>query len=41
MKFILYLVSGFILMYGSYFFYTLYSDSHQSNTNIFEDNFNL
>ncbi len=41
MKFILYLVSGFILMYGSYFFYTLYSNSHQSNTNIFEDNFNL
>lgn len=41
MKFILYLVSGFILMYGSYFFYTLYSKSHQSNTNIFEDNFNL
>ncbi len=41
MKFILYLVFGFILMYGSYFFYTLYSNSHQSNTNIFEDNFNL
>ena len=41
MKFILYLVSGFILMYGSYFFYTLYSKSHQSNTNIFEDNINL
>ena len=41
MKFILYLVSGFLLMYGSYFFYTLYSNSHQSNTNIFEDNFNL
>jgi len=41
MKFILYLVSGFILMYGSYFFYTLYSKSHQSNTNIFEDNFNF
>ena len=41
MKFILYLVSGFILMYGSYFFYTLYSKSHQSNTNIFEDNISL
>ncbi len=41
MKFILYLVFGFILMYGSYFFYTLYSNSHQSNTKIFEDNFNL
>ena len=41
MKFILYLVSGFILMYGSYYFYTLYSKSHQSNTNIFEDNINL
>ncbi len=41
MKFILYLVSGFILMYGSYFFYKLYSNSHQSNTNIIEDNFNL
>ena len=41
MKFILYLVFGFTLMYGSYFFYTLYSNSHQSNTNIFEDNFNL
>ena len=41
MKFILYLVSGFTLMYGSYFFYTLYSKSHQSNTNIFEDNISL
>ena len=41
MKFILYLVSGFALMYGSYFFYTLYSKSHQSNTNIFEDNISL
>ena len=41
MKFILYLVSGFILMYGSYFFYTLYSKSHQLNTNIFEDNISL
>ena len=41
MKFILYLIFGFTLMYGSYFFYTLYSNSHQSNTNIFEDNFNL
>ena len=41
MKFILYLVSGFVLMYGSYFFYTLYSKSHQSNTNIFEDNISL
>ena len=28
-------------MYGSYFFYTLYSKSHQSNTNIFEDNISL
>ena len=28
-------------MYGSYFFYTLYSNSHQSNTNIFEDNISL
>ena len=41
MKFILYLVFGFTLMYGSYFFYTLYSKSHQSNTNIFEDNISL
>ena len=41
MKFTLYLVSGFILMYGSYFFYTLYSASHQSNTNIFEDNISI
>ena len=41
MKFILYIVSGFTLMYGSYFFYTLYSKSHQSNTNIFEDNISL
>ena len=41
MKSIVYLVSGFILMYGSYFFYTLYSKSHQSNTNILEDNINL
>ena len=41
MKFILYLVSGFALMYGSYFFYTLYSKSHQSNTIIFEDNISL
>ena len=41
MKFILYLVSGFILMFGSYFVYTLYFTSHQSNTNIFEDNFSL
>ena len=41
MKFILYIVSGFALMYGSYFFYTLYSKSHQSNTNIFEDNISL
>ena len=41
MKFILYLVSGFALMYGSYFFYTLYSKSHQSNTNIFEDNISI
>ena len=41
MKFILYLVFCFTLMYGSYFFYTLYSTSHQSNTNIFEDNFSL
>ena len=41
MKFILYLVSGFTLMYGSYFFYTLYSKSHQSNTIIFEDNISL
>ena len=41
MKFILYLVFGFTLMYGSYFFYTLYSNSHQSNTNIFEENLNL
>ena len=41
MKFILYLVFGFTLMYGSYFFYTLYSASHQSNTNIFEDNISL
>ncbi len=41
MKFILYLVSGFALMYGSYFFYTLNSKSHQSNTNIFEDNISL
>ncbi len=41
MKFILYLVSVFTLMYGSYFFYTLYSKSHQSNTNVFEDNISL
>ena len=41
MKFILYLVSGFAFMYGSYFFYTLHSKSHQSNTNIFEDNISL
>ena len=41
MKSIVYLVSGFILMYGSYFFYTLYSKSHQLNTNIFEDNISL
>ena len=41
MKFILYLVSGFALMYGGYFFYTLNSKSHQSNTNIFEDNISL
>ena len=41
MKFILYLVFGFTLMYGSYFLYTLYSKYHQSNTNIFEDNISL
>ena len=41
MKFILYFVFGFTLVYGSYFFYTLYSKSHQSNTNIFEDNISL
>ena len=41
MKFILYLISSVALMYGSYSFYTLYSKSHQSNTNIFEDNISL
>ena len=41
MKFILYLVSGFVLMSGSYFAYTLYSNFYQSNTNISEGNMSI
>ena len=41
MKSILYLVSGLILISGSYFAYTIYSNFYQSNTNIFEDNISL
>ena len=41
MKFILYLVSGFLLMSGSYYAYTLYSNFYQSNTNISEDDISL
>ena len=41
MKFILYLISGFVLMSGIYYSYTLYSNYYQSNTKIFEDNISL
>ena len=41
MKFIRYLVSSFVLMTGSYFAYTLYSNFYQSNTKISEDNISL
>ena len=41
MKFILYLFSGLILMSGSYFAYTLYSNFYQSNTNISEGNMSI
>ena len=41
MKFILYLVFGFVLMSGSYFAYTLFSNFYQSNTKISEENISL
>ena len=41
MKFILYLVSGFVLMSGGYFAYTLYPNFYQSNTKISDDNISL